>query len=156
MANLVRYPLPLNVFPSESCKLEVRYPPPPSKGYLSNTCAIPFENKANGCDTPVVILSRKGIARYGGASRTEPLRNDCHRGQNYYKKKTFQKKGFGTSNVVKITKQSLYKANPFGCSLANRGKPCGSNITKEIFWWNYFYNKLQRLLQKYLFQGIIL
>ena len=24
-------------------------PPPPGKGYLSDTCAIPHENKANGC-----------------------------------------------------------------------------------------------------------
>ena len=28
-------------------------PPPPQKGYLSDTCAIPFENKAKGCDTPL-------------------------------------------------------------------------------------------------------
>ena len=48
--------------------------PPPQKGYLSDTCAIPYENKANGCDTPSAILSRKGIARYGGVSRTGPLR----------------------------------------------------------------------------------
>ena len=47
--------------------------PPPQKGYLSDTCAIPFENKANGCDPPSAILSRKGIARYGGVSRTGPL-----------------------------------------------------------------------------------
>ena len=38
--------------------------PPPQKGYLSDTCAIPYEN---------TILSRKGIARYGGVSRTGPL-----------------------------------------------------------------------------------
>ena len=31
-----------------------------------HTCAIPYENKANGCDTPSAILSPKGIARYGG------------------------------------------------------------------------------------------
>ena len=47
---------------------------PPQKGYLSDTRAIPYENKANGCDTPSAILSRKGIARYGGVSRTGPLR----------------------------------------------------------------------------------
>ena len=52
--------------------MEVRYPPP-QKGYLSDTCAISYENKANGCDTPSAILSRKGIARYGGVSRTGPL-----------------------------------------------------------------------------------
>ena len=54
--------------------MEVRYPPPPPpKGYLSDAGAIPYENKANGCDTPSAILSRKGIARYGGVSRTGPL-----------------------------------------------------------------------------------
>ena len=37
--------------------MEVRYPPP-QKGYLSDTCAIPYENKAHGCDTP-------HIAQYG-------------------------------------------------------------------------------------------
>ena len=31
----------------------------PHKGYLSDTCAIPHENKANGCDTPSAVLSRK-------------------------------------------------------------------------------------------------
>ena len=48
--------------------------PPPHKGYLSDTCAIPSENKANWCDTPSAILSPKGIARYGGVSRIGPLR----------------------------------------------------------------------------------
>ena len=36
--------------------------PPSEKGYLSDVCTIPYENKANGCDTPSAILSRKGIA----------------------------------------------------------------------------------------------
>ena len=48
--------------------------PPPQNGYLSDTCAIPHENKANGCDTPSAILSRRGLARYGGVSRSGPLR----------------------------------------------------------------------------------
>ena len=39
---------------------------PPQKGYLSDTCAIPYENKANGCDTPLCDTISKGIARYGG------------------------------------------------------------------------------------------
>ena len=56
-------------------------PPPPflSVSPLESNCmqsggAIPHENKANGCDTPSAILSRKGIVRYGGGvSRTGPL-----------------------------------------------------------------------------------
>ena len=39
---------------------------PPQKGYLSDTCAIPYENKQMGSIPPSAILSRKGIARYGG------------------------------------------------------------------------------------------
>ena len=53
MANWVRYPLPLFwAFPPwRACKVEARYPPP-QKGYLSDTCAIPFENKAKGVRYP--------------------------------------------------------------------------------------------------------
>ena len=32
---------------------------PPQKGYLSDTCAIPHENKGNGCDTPLCDTSSK-------------------------------------------------------------------------------------------------
>ena len=40
---------------------------PPTKGYLSDTCAIPHENKANGCEyPPSAILSRKGMRDMGG------------------------------------------------------------------------------------------
>ena len=43
--------------------------PPPQKGYLSDTCAIPFENKANGCDTPLCDTISKGYcAIWGGIS----------------------------------------------------------------------------------------
>ena len=48
-------------------------PGPPKRGYLSDTCAIPYQNKANGATPPSAILSRKGVARYGGVSRTGPL-----------------------------------------------------------------------------------
>ena len=49
--------------------MEVRYPPPPQKGYLSDTCAIPYENKANGCDTPLCDTISKGYcAVWGGIS----------------------------------------------------------------------------------------
>ena len=44
-------------------------PPPPQKGYLSDTCAIPYENKANGCDTPLCDTISKGYcATWGGIS----------------------------------------------------------------------------------------
>ena len=53
MANWVRYPLPFSErFPlGEHAKW--RCDTPPQKGYLSDTCATPYENKANGCDTPL-------------------------------------------------------------------------------------------------------
>ena len=64
-------------FPLESMRSGGAIPAPPKawqQGYLSDTGAIPYENKANGCDTPLVaILSRKGIARYGEVSRIGPL-----------------------------------------------------------------------------------
>ena len=65
MANRVRYPLPLFLsvsFPlGEHAKWRCDTPPPPTKGYLSDTCAIPYETRQNAS----AILSRKGIARYG-------------------------------------------------------------------------------------------
>ena len=51
------------------CKVEVRYPPPPQNGYLRDTCAIPYENKANGCDTQLCDTISKGYcAIWGGIS----------------------------------------------------------------------------------------
>ena len=42
---------------------------PPEKGYLSDTCAIPYESKANGCDTPLCNTISKGYcAIWGGIS----------------------------------------------------------------------------------------
>ena len=42
---------------------------PPEKGYLSDTGAIPYENKANGCDTPLCDTISKGYcAIWGGIS----------------------------------------------------------------------------------------
>ena len=49
-------------------------PPPHKKGYLSDTCAIPHENKANGCDTPLCDTISKGYCAFWGVSRTGPLR----------------------------------------------------------------------------------
>ena len=47
--------------------MEVRSPPPPpQKGYLSDTCAIPYENKANGCDTPLCDTISKGYCAIWG------------------------------------------------------------------------------------------
>ena len=60
--------------PLRACKVEVRYPPP-SKGYLSDTCAIPYENKANGCDTPCCDTISKGCCAIWGVSRTGPPRS---------------------------------------------------------------------------------
>ena len=48
----------------ESLRSGDAIPPPPQKGYLSDTCAIPYENKANGWPLGAI----PGIARYGGIS----------------------------------------------------------------------------------------
>ena len=50
---------------------------------------------------------------------TDLLRAWYHRGQKYNKETLFKNNCFGKVNFVKITKQSLYKANSFACSLAN-------------------------------------
>ena len=42
----------LSVSPLEGMRSGGPIPPPQKKGYLSDTCAILYENKANGCDTP--------------------------------------------------------------------------------------------------------
>ena len=56
-----RFPL------GEHTKWRCDTPPPPQKGYLSDTCAIPHENKANGCDTPFCDTISKGYcAIWGG------------------------------------------------------------------------------------------
>ena len=85
MANWVRYPLSLfflSVSPLHGIReVEVRYPPPPQKGYLSDTCAIPYENKANGCDTPLCDTISKGYcAIWGGISHWAAIRMDYHQG----------------------------------------------------------------------------
>ena len=40
---------------------------------------------------------------------------------------------FGTTNFVKNAKQSLYKANSFACSLANRDKPLAATLQRKCF-----------------------
>ena len=46
---------------------------PPQKGYLSDTRAILYENKGNGCDTPLCDGISKGYCAIWGVSRTGPL-----------------------------------------------------------------------------------
>ena len=60
-------PLFLSVSPLESMRSGGAIPPPPPQnGYLSDTCAIPFENKANGCDTRLCGTISKGYCAIGG------------------------------------------------------------------------------------------
>ena len=40
---------------------------------------------------------------------------------------------FGTIHFVKFTKQSLYKANSFACSLANRDKALAATLQRQCF-----------------------
>ena len=58
----------LSVSPLEYMRGRGAIPPPP-KGYLSDTSAIPYENKTNGCDTPPCATISKGYcAIWGGIS----------------------------------------------------------------------------------------
>ena len=63
----------LSVSPLECMRSGGAIPPPP-KGYLSDTCAIPYENKANGCDTPLCDTISEGYCAIWGVSRIGPLR----------------------------------------------------------------------------------
>ena len=49
-------------------------PPPPTKGYLSDTCAIPYENKAKRVRYPPLRYYLERMLRGLGVSRTGPLR----------------------------------------------------------------------------------
>ena len=61
-------PLFLSVSPLESMRSGGAIPPP-QKGYLSDTGAIPCENKQNACDTPLCDTISKGYcAIWGGIS----------------------------------------------------------------------------------------
>ena len=55
----------LSVSPLESMRSGGAIPPP-QKGYLSDTCAIPYENKAKGCDTPLCDTISKGYCAKRG------------------------------------------------------------------------------------------
>ena len=46
-------------------------------------------------------------------------------------KNVFQIKCFDTNNFAKVTKQSLYKANSFACSLENRDKPVAATLQRN-------------------------
>ena len=76
MANWVRYPLPpfLSVSPLESIRSGGAIPPPLKRGISAILARDPMKTRQMGAIPPFAILSRKGIARYGGVSRTGPLR----------------------------------------------------------------------------------
>ena len=74
MANWVRYP----VSPWRACEVEVRYPPPHKRGISAILARYPMKTRQEHAIPPSAILSRKGIARYGGVSRTGPLREHTH------------------------------------------------------------------------------
>ena len=58
--------------PWRACEVEVRYPPL-QRGISAILARYPMRTRQMGAMPPSAILSRKGIARYGGVSRTGPL-----------------------------------------------------------------------------------
>ena len=67
----------LRVFPVEGMRSggAIR---PPQKGYLSDTGAIPYENKANGCDTPLCDTISKGYCAIGGGISHWAAKGETH------------------------------------------------------------------------------
>ena len=73
--------------------------------------------------------------------RSSAFLSDCRSSHLLAKlitKNTFQKELFCRNSFRKITRQSLYKANSFACSLANRDKAVAATLPRKMFWWNDF------------------
>ena len=83
----------LSVSPLESMRSGGAIPPP-SKG-VSQRCfaRYPMKTRQSGAIPPSAVLSRKGIVRYGGVSRTGPLRIQRQRATC---KKSLSRVGTGT------------------------------------------------------------
>ena len=78
----------LSVSPLESMRSGDAIPPPPQKGYFSDTYAISYENRANGCVTPLCDTILKGYWRDMGrgishwAAKLKTWHKTCgHRGK---------------------------------------------------------------------------
>ena len=89
----------LSVSHLESMRSGGAIPPPPQKGYLSDTCAVPMKTRQIGAIPPSAILSRKGIARYGGPglSRTGAAKGSIEPSKTFYRSlqavRSYPKKG---------------------------------------------------------------
>ena len=76
ITNWVRYPLPLFwAFPPFQNMRSGGAIPPFKRGISAILARYPMKTRQKGAIPPSAILSRKGIARYGGVSRTGPLRS---------------------------------------------------------------------------------
>ena len=64
----------LSVSPLEYMRSRGAIPPPLKRGISAILARYPLKTRQMGAIPPSAILSRKGIARYGGVSRTGPLR----------------------------------------------------------------------------------
>ena len=58
----------------EHVKWRYDTPPPPQRGISAIPARYPMKTRQKGAIPPSAIRSRKSIARYGGVSRTGPLR----------------------------------------------------------------------------------
>ena len=76
--------IPLSVPPWRAREVEVRYPPP-LKGYLSDTCAIPYMKiSQNGCDTLLCdTISKRYCAIWGGISHWAAIR--AHKHEHFFR-----------------------------------------------------------------------
>ena len=70
----------LSISPLESMRSGGAIPPPPKGGISAILARYPMKTRQMGAMPPSAILSRKGIARYGGASRFGALRSEPAKG----------------------------------------------------------------------------
>ena len=98
-------------------------PPPPQNRYLSDTCAIPHENKANGCDTPFCDTISKRYCAIWGVSRTGPLRHPV--------------KNFGQA-LRFLEKQALWRGHPARTSMT---KLRSEKLRADFSFPNFFLGK---------------
>ena len=89
-------------FPLESMQSGGAIPPPLKRGISAIPARYAMKTRQMGAIPPSAILSRKGIARYGGVSRTGPLSPQLFCGQNILLLQEQRKGGFSKGGFCRV------------------------------------------------------